>query len=309
MLEKEKIYDVVVIGGGASGMTAAMYASRANLKTAIIESFIFGGQMMNTSDIENYPSISKITGAELSEQMYESSMRFGTDVIYGGVNKITLSDGLKKLHMTERDIVARSVIIATGSNHRQLGLEKEKNFTGKGVSYCAVCDGMFFKDKSIVVVGGGDSAIEEALFLTEYAKEITIVHRRGELRAQKLLQERAFENKKINFLWNTEVESINGIDRLESITLKNKIENKVFDFETDGLFIYVGLDPLTEPFRGLGITNQDGWIVTDENMKTSLDGVFAVGDVRLKSLRQIATAVGDGAIAGYEVYEYLKNKK
>ncbi|WP_406707719.1 thioredoxin-disulfide reductase [Vagococcus fluvialis] len=299
------MYDVIVIGGGAAGMTAAMYSSRANLKTGVIESFMFGGQMMNTSDVENYPSIQNITGAELSEKIYDSSMRFGAETIYASVKKITLIENLKEVHTDNGVILARSIIIATGSHHRELGLDNERELAGKGVSYCAICDGAFFKDKTVTVIGGGDSAIEEAIFLTQYAEEVRVVHRREHLRAQKVLQSRALSNEKINFLWETEVESINGVGKLESVTLKNNRTKEVFDMNTDGMFVYVGLNPLTEPFEELGILDEHGWIITDENMKTSVDGIFAAGDVRKKNLRQIATAVGDGAIAGQEAYEFL----
>lgn len=308
-LKNTTSFDVLVVGAGAAGMTAAMYSSRANLKTGMIESVIYGGQMMNTSDVENFPSFPKITGAVLSQKMYDSCTSFGAETIFANVENVVDLGDIKEVHTSEGIYTAKAVIIATGSTHRELGIEGEREYQGMGVSYCAVCDGAFFKDKIVTVVGGGDSAIEEAIFLTQYAKEVRVVHRREELKAQKIIQERAFSNEKINFIWNAEVIEVKGKNKVSSVILKHTITDHTMELETDGLFIYIGLDPLTSEFRGLGVTDEDGWIVTDEDMKTVVNGIFSAGDVRKKNLRQITTAVGDGAIAGQKSYEYVSKLK
>ena len=252
------MYDTIIIGAGPAGMTAALYAARSNLKVALIEGGLPGGQMNNTSDIEN-------------DQTYET----------------------------------RTVIVATGSKHRPLGVPGEEELNSRGVSYCAVCDGAFFRDQDLLVVGGGDSAVEEALFLTRFAKTVTIVHRRDQLRAQKVLQDRAFANEKVSFIWDSVVKEIKGENRVESVVFENVKTGQVTEQAFGGVFIYVGLDPLSDFVKELNIQDQAGWIVTDNHMKTAVDGIFAVGDVRLKDLRQVTTAVGDGAIAGQEAYKFI----
>jgi len=244
------MYDTIIIGAGPAGMTAALYAARSNLKVALIEGGLPGGQMNNTSDIENYPGYANISGPELAEKMFEE-------------------------------------------------------LNSRGVSYCAVCDGAFFRDQDLLVVGGGDSAVEEALFLTRFAKTVTIVHRRDQLRAQKVLQDRAFANEKISFIWDSVVKEIKGENRVESVVFENVKTGQVTEQAFGGVFIYVGLDPLSDFVKELNIQDQAGWIVTDNHMKTAVDGIFAVGDVRLKDLRQVTTAVGDGAIAGQEAYKFI----
>jgi len=240
------MYDTIIIGAGPAGMTAALYAARSNLKVALIEGGLPGGQMNNTSDIENYPGYANISGPELEEEL-----------------------------------------------------------NSRGVSYCAVCDGAFFRDQDLLVVGGGDSAVEEAIFLTRFAKTVTIVHRRDQLRAQKVLQDRAFANEKIRFIWDSVVKEIKGENRVESVVFENVKTGQVTEQAFGGVFIYVGLDPLSDFVKELNIQDQAGWIVTDNHMKTAVDGIFAVGDVRLKDLRQVTTAVGDGAIAGQEAYKFI----
>ena len=307
---EETIYDVVIIGSGPGGMTAALYTSRSNLKTLILEKGAPGGEMLNTADIENYPGFKSITGPELSHNMYQGAMQFGAEYAYGNVSGIELEGDLKVIHAGKKTYKAYSVIIATGSYHRKLDVPGEEEYAGRGVSYCAVCDGAFFKDKELFVIGGGDSAVEEGVYLTEFAKKVTIVHRRDELRAQKILQDRAFKNEKVDFIWDSVVEGIKGDqDKVSGLVVKNVKTEEVRIVPADGVFIYVGLLPMSDMFKSLGITDNEGWIVTNDKMETAVEGIYAVGDVRLKTLRQIATAVGDGGQAGIEAYHYVEALK
>ena len=299
------MYDTIIIGAGPAGMTAALYAARSNLKVALIEGGLPGGQMNNTSDIENYPGYANISGPELAEKMFEPLENLGVEHLYGFVENIEDHGDIKKVITDDQEFETRTVIVATGSKHRLLGVPGEEELNSRGVSYCAVCDGAFFRDQDLLVVGGGDSAVEEAIFLTQFAKSVTIVHRRDELRAQKVLQDRAFANEKINFIWDSVVKEIKGENRVESIVIENVKTNQVTEHAFGGVFIYVGLDPVSDFTKDLQIQDESGWIVTDDHMKTSVAGVFAVGDVRQKDLRQVTTAVGDGAIAGQEAYKYI----
>lgn len=299
------MYDTIIIGAGPAGMTAALYAARSNLKVALIEGGLPGGQMNNTSDIENYPGYANISGPELAEKMFEPLENLGVEHLYGFVENIEDHGDVKKVITDNEELETRTVIVATGSKHRLLGVPGEEELNSRGVSYCAVCDGAFFRDQDLLVVGGGDSAVEEAIFLTQFAKSVTIVHRRDELRAQKVLQDRAFANEKINFIWDSVVKEIKGENRVESVVIENVKTNQVTEHAFGGVFIYVGLDPVSDFTKDLQIQDESGWIVTDDHMKTRVAGVFAVGDVRQKDLRQVTTAVGDGAIAGQEAYKYI----
>ena len=300
------MYDTIIIGAGPAGMTAALYAARSNLKVALLERGIPGGQMNNTADIENYPGYANISGPELAEKMFEPLENLGVEHLFGLVEKIEDRGNFKEIITEDERFEAKTVIIASGANHRHLGVPGEEDYNSRGVSYCAVCDGAFFRDEDLLVVGGGDSAVEEAIFLTRFAKSVTIVHRRDELRAQKVLQDRAFANEKIRFVWDSVVESIHGDERkVTGVTFKNVKTGELSQAEFGGIFIYVGLDPVSEFAADLGITDEAGWILTDHQMKTSIAGIYAVGDVRQKDLRQITTAVGDGAIASQEAYKYL----
>lgn len=308
-MEKEledRIYDVVVIGAGPGGMTAALYASRSDLDTLILEKGVPGGQLMNTAEIENYSGFKSIDGPDLASNMYEGATAFGAEYSLGDVQEIIDGPDYKKVVASDKVYKTRTVIIATGAEHRKLGIPGEDKLRGRGVSYCAVCDGAFFRNRPLVVVGGGDSAVEEGTYLTQFASEVTIIHRRDELRAQKILQDRAFENEKVNFIWDTVVEEIQGDNKVESLRLKNVKTGEISEFETEGTFIYVGLIPNTEAIQDLGITDEEGWILTDEYMQTSIPGIYAIGDVRQTVLRQVATAVGDGSIAGDQVYKYIQ---
>ena len=299
------MYDTIIIGAGPAGMTAALYAARSNLKVALIEGGLPGGQMNNTSDIENYPGYANISGSELAEKMFEPLENLGVEHLYGFVEAVEDHGDVKKVITDDEEFETRTVIVATGSKHRLLGVPGEEELNSRGVSYCAVCDGAFFRDQDLLVVGGGDSAVEEAIFLTRFAKSVTIIHRRDELRAQKVLQDRAFANEKIKFIWDSVVKEIKGENRVESVVIENVKTGQVTEQAFGGVFIYVGLDPVSDFVQELQIRDQAGWIVTDDHMKTSVAGVFAVGDVRQKDLRQVTTAVGDGAIAGQEAYKYI----
>lgn len=304
-----KKYDVIVIGAGPGGMTAALYASRANLKVALLDRGVYGGQMNNTAEVENYTGFKSILGPDLAEEMYQSAIQFGADFIYGSVEKLTVDDqGIKHIQTDDGEFEAPAVVIATGSQYRKLGVPGEDEYSGKGVSYCAVCDGAFYRNKKVTVVGGGDSAVEESEYLAKLVANVNIVHRRDQLRAQKILQDRAFKNEKIDFTWDTTVTEIVGDGKkVTGVMTHNKKTNEDKLISTDGVFIYIGNVPMTEPFKDLGITNDQGWIITDDEMKTKIPGIFAIGDVRDKKLRQITTAVGDGGIAGQGVFQYLES--
>ena len=300
------MYDTIIIGAGPAGMTAALYTARSNLKVALLEAGIPGGQMNNTADVENYPGYALISGPELAEKMFEPLENLGVEHVFGHVQRIEDQGDFKKVITEDEVYESKTVIIATGAFHRQLNVPGEAEFNSRGVSYCAVCDGAFFRDEDLLVVGGGDSAVEEAIFLTQFAKGVTIVHRRDQLRAQKVLQDRAFANEKISFVWDSVVEAIHGDERkVTGVTFKNIKTGETSQADFGGIFIYVGLDPVSEFVADLGIRDESGWIVTDDHMKTSVAGIYAIGDVRQKDLRQITTAVGDGAIAGQEAYKYI----
>jgi len=309
-MTEEKIYDVIIAGAGPAGMTAAVYTSRANLSTLMIERGIPGGQMANTEDVENFPGFSHILGPDLSNKMFEHAKKFGAEYAYGDIKEIVDGEEYKIVKAGSKEYKARAVIIATGAEYKKLGVPGEKELGGRGVSYCAVCDGAFFKGKELVVVGGGDSAVEEGVYLTRFASKVTIVHRRDQLRAQKILQQRAFNNEKIDFIWNHTVKEIHGTDgKVSSVTLVSTENSEEKEFKTDGVFIYIGMVPLSKPFESLGITNSNGYIETNEKMETKVPGIFAAGDIREKTLRQIVTATGDGSIAAQSAQHYVEELK
>ena len=300
------MYDTLIIGSGPAGMTAALYAARSNLKVGLLERGIYGGQMNNTADIENYPGYELISGPDLAEKMYEPLEKFGVEHLFGQVVEVQTEGMVKKVITEDESFEAKSIILAIGAQHRPLGVSGEAEFNSRGVSYCAVCDGAFFRDQDLLVVGGGDSAVEEAIFLTQFAKSVTIVHRRDELRAQKIIQDRAFSNDKIRFIWDSVVAEIKGDERkVQSVDIRHVKTGEITEHAFGGVFIYVGLDPMSESVANLGITDEQGWVVTNELMETSQPGIFAVGDLRQKHLRQITTAVGDGATAGQQAYHYI----
>ncbi|MEH7252693.1 thioredoxin-disulfide reductase [Neobacillus niacini] len=309
-MSDEKIYDVIIAGAGPAGMTAAVYTSRANLSTLMIERGMPGGQMANTEDVENYPGFESILGPDLSTKMFEHAKKFGAEYAYGDIKEIIDDGGIKTVVAGSKQYKAYSVIISAGAEYKKVGVPGEKELSGRGVSYCAVCDGAFFKQKELFVIGGGDSAVEEGVYLTRFASKVTIVHRRDELRAQKILQDRAFANEKIDFIWNHTIKSINDKDgKVGSVTLVSTQNGEEQELPADGVFIYIGMIPLSKPFVNLGITNENGYIETNEQMETKVKGIFAAGDIREKTLRQIVTATGDGSIAAQSVQHYVEELK
>lgn len=308
--EGSKHYEVIIIGGGPAGLTAGLYASRARLHTLLIENSIFGGQMTTTELIENYPGFPQgVTGPDLSRFMEEQAKRFGMEAVNEEIEEVKLEGDQKSIRTSASTYLCDALIVCTGTEYRKLGVPGELEFRGRGVSYCATCDGAFFKDSQIVVVGGGDSALTEALFLTKFVKELTIIHRRDALRATKIYQERALTNPKIKFLWNSVVHEIKGEDTVRSVLVKNVKTGEVKPLDTEGVFLFVGLTPRTEFLKGLVNLDEGGYIITNENCETSVKGVFAAGDCRKKLLRQVATAVGDGATAAFAAERYLDEKK
>jgi thioredoxin reductase (NADPH) len=303
----EKVYDVIIAGAGPAGMTAALYTSRARMTTLMIEKGLPGGQMTKTEEIENYPGFEMVLGPDLSEKMFEHSKKFGADYIRGDIKEIMDGYPIKTVVVDNKEYKAKSIIIATGAKHRCMGVPGENELSGFGVSYCAVCDGAFFADQELVVVGGGDSAVEEAIFLTRFASKVTIIHRRDELRAQKIIQKRAFENAKIDFIWNHTVEEVLGDGSVSGVLIKDKITGETREFPCSGVFIYVGMDPLSDCVKGLGITNDNGYVIVNEYMQTSVKGIFSAGDVNEKMLRQVITATGDGSVAALSAQHYVEN--
>ena len=302
------INNVIIIGSGPAGYTAAIYAARANLKPILVSGFQPGGQLTITTDVENYPGYEDpIQGPWLMEQMQKQAAHVGTEIINSQVTEVFLNEKIKKLNLDNGTTLnTKTVIISTGAQARWLGLENEAKFQGHGLSACATCDGFFFKDKEVAVIGGGNSAAEEALFLTKFATKVYLVHRRDKLRAEKILQDRLKQNSKIEFIWNSEVTKFNGNDDLESIELLNKQDNKISNLKIDGVFIAIGHDPATQLFKGQLKMDDGGYIITDpDSTKTSIEGVFAAGDVKDKIYRQAVTAAGRGCMAALEVEKYL----
>lgn len=307
------LYDVIILGAGPAGLSAALYAGRACLKTLLIEKAMPGGQITLTNDIENYPGqlLEGESGFSLTERMGQQADKFGVARAYDEITAVDFSGNEKVLTGMNGEYRARTVILATGARPRPIGCENEEAFTGRGISFCATCDGMFFRDMDVYVVGGGDSAVEEAIFLTRFARKVTIIHRRDQLRAVKTIQERAFANEKIDFMWNTVVEKVDGEMSLSEMTVRNVVTGETTiiraneDDGTFGLFAFVGFLPNTSLFEGK-VNMERGYILTDEDMHTSVPGVFAAGDLRVKSLRQVITAAADGAIAAMQCAKYIE---
>jgi thioredoxin reductase (NADPH) len=307
---EKKDYEVIIIGGGPAGLTAALYTARSRLNTLLIEVGLLGGQMTTTDLIENYPGFPQgITGDELSRLMEEQAKRFGLEVVSGDVVEVKLEDDKKVVRTEEGDFICEALIVCTGTEYRKLGVPGEKEFAGKGVSYCATCDGSFFQDSQVVLAGGGDSALTEALYLTRFVKELTIVHRRDVFRGTKIHQERVFASHKIKLLWNSVIQEVKGDSVVQSVLVKNVKTGEVTELPTEGVFVFVGLIPRTQFLKGLVRVDEEGYILTDENGETSVKGVFAAGDCRKKLLRQISTAVGDGATAAFAAEKYLELKE
>ena len=303
------MYDVIIIGGGPAGLTAGLYTSRGRLKTLLIEKGLIGGLVTTTEWVENYPGFEEgIMGAELAQKMQQQATKFGLEIKQAAVERISVNGKSKTITLDDgSQLEAKALILASGAHPRKLKIPGEDEFRGKGVSYCATCDGAFFKDNDIAVVGGGDSAVQEAIYLTKFAKTIHIIHRRDKLRAEKILQERAFSNPNIKFVWDSVVEKIDGDNSgVTSLRIKNLKTDENTTIDVQGVFIYIGYNPNTEFMAGLANLDKENYLITDENMSTSSPGVYAAGDVRAKQLKQIATAVGDGAIAGVEAEKYIE---
>lgn len=308
MLEKE--FDVVILGGGPAGFSAGIYTARGNVSTAILDVSMLGGQPSNYLELENYPAFMKIGGFELMEKFEEHADMFGVQKFpMQEIGVIDLVASPKIIRTKDVEFRAKSVIIATGAKPMKLGVKGEEEFTGRGVSYCAVCDGAFYKDKVVAIVGGGNSAVEEAIYLTKFASKVYIIHRRDELRADKIIQDRAANNEKIEFVLNSVVCEIQGQDLVNNLILKNTKTDEMFNLAVDGVFPYIGITPNVENISGQITQDKAGFIITDETMKTSIDGVFAIGDVRKTPLRQVITAASDGAIAGVYAVKYIESLK
>ena len=305
---EKKNFDVVILGGGPAGFSAAIYAARGAVSTAIVDVNMLGGQPSNYLELENYPGFQLVGGYDLMEKFEEHADKFGVKKFpMQEIEKVDLAQ--KKIYTKEYEFSAKSIIIATGAQPQKLGVLGEKEFVGRGVSYCAVCDGGFYKDKAVAVVGGGNSAIEEAIYLTKFAKKVYVIHRRDKLRADKIIQERAFKNQKIEFIWNSIVFEIQGENTVKSILLKDTQTDKTSKLDVDGIFPYIGISPNTELFSGQLNQDKYGFIITDTTMATSVDGVYAIGDVRNTPLRQVVTAASDGAIGATYALRYIEQTK
>lgn len=299
-------YDLIIIGAGPAGLTAALYSARSKLKTLCIEKLMTGGQLAGYEDLENYPGVQHTTGPDVAMQMAEQSEKFGAEKLYAEVQAIELDGKFRIIKTTEGDFTAKAVIVASGAKPRLLSCPGELELRGRGVSYCATCDAAFFEGGDVLVVGGGNSAVEEAHYLTKFADKVTIIHRRDTLRATKIAQDRAFSNPKLQFVWNSVVERINGSDVVETVEIRNIKTGELATLRTNGIFIYVGSEANTDFVRGLLNLDENGYIITDENMCTNVPGIYAAGDIRAKLLRQVVTAVADGAIAAYHAEKYME---
>ncbi len=310
-----KIYDMIIIGAGPAGLTAALYAGRSRLSVLLIEKAADGGQIAITSDVENYPGqkVGGETGPELIERFTAQAEHFGAERVSGNVSKVELEGEVKKVYVGRNEDLyeAKTVVLATGAHPRKLEIPGEAEFTGKGVSYCATCDANFFEDFEVFVIGGGDSAVEEAMYLTNFARKVYLVHRRDELRAAKSIQERAFRNEKLEIIWDSVPERLEGEGMLSKIVLRNRKTDEITEYEADeedgllGCFVFVGNLPNSELFKDQINCDERGYAVADEDCKTNIPGVYVVGDVRVKSLRQVVTAAADGAIAAMQAEAYL----
>ncbi len=302
----DKIYDVIIIGGGPAGYTSALYMSRAGFETLVLEKFSAGGQMTQTSQIDNYPGFDEgVDGFTLGFKMQQGAERFGAKTLQTEVKSVDLKDKIKAIETADGKFLAKSVIIATGAEHRHLGLENEEDLIGKGVGYCAACDGMFYKNKTVVVVGGGNSAAHDAILLSKICGKVILVHRRDTLRAEKVYHEPLLKTENVEFLWNSVVSEILADNKVTGVKVKNTVDGSEKEIKAEGVFISIGRAPVTELFKGQLNIDKNGYIITDETTKTNIDGVFAVGDVRTKPVRQIVTAVADGATASHFAEEYM----
>lgn len=300
------VYDTIIIGGGPAGLSAGLYASRSRMDTLLIERAKYGGQVTTTDEIENYPgSIEDTTGASLSERMRKQAEEFGTKFVKDEIQEVQLEGSIKVVKGRKETYEAKTIIIATGANPRLSGFKNENELRGRGVSYCATCDADFFMDLDVAVIGGGDSAITEAIYLTKFAETVTVIHRRDSLRAAKSLQEKAFANSKIKFIWDSVVDEAIGDEILEGLVVRNVKTGEKTNVKFDGCFVFVGYNPISQLFEGKINMDKNGYIITDEDMRVNIPGVYAAGDIRVKSLRQVITAAADGAIAATTAEAYI----
>lgn len=307
------MYDVIIIGAGPAGLTAGLYASRAKLKTLIIEKLVDGGQIVGTADVENYPgALDKTTGPSLIDRMATQAKEFGAEKVYESVVEVDLNSQPKMVKTSDNEYKTKTVIIATGAKPKKIGCKGEDKFSGRGISFCATCDGPFSEGMHTYVVGGGDAAVEEAIFITKFAEKVTIIHRRDSLRAAKSIQEKAFNNEKIDFMWNSQVVEIKGDKFIESFIVEDTITGERREiFPPEGqkrhsIFVFIGYNPNNELLQGK-LELKNGYVNTNEDMETSIPGVYAAGDIRLKSLRQVVTATADGAIAAVNAEKYVES--
>ncbi len=303
-----KTWDVIIIGGGGAGLTAALYTSRAKLSTLLLEKLVPGGQIALTDVVENYPGFPEgITGPEISQKMEAQAKKYGTEFLYEEVRGLSKQGKNFEVKTASGAHQTRSIILAAGASFRTLGVGGEKELTGRGVSYCATCDGAFFKDKEIIVVGGGDSAMQEGLFLTRFANTVTVIHRRDKLRASPILQERAHKDPKIKFVWDTVVEKVQGEKKVEGVKLKNLKSGDSSDFRTDGVFVFIGHDPNTSFLKGFVEFDEAGYVKAGDGLKTSVPGVFAAGEIRGGAVKQLVAACGEGCEAALAAQAYLEH--
>lgn len=302
-----ELYDLVIVGGGPAGLTAGIYAMRGGLRTVLIEKLAPGGQIALTEAVENYPGFPQISGAELTHLMEEHARKFGVAIVNEEVVCIDDEENGKIIRTNDISYTARTVIVASGAKPKKLGVKGEERFIGKGVSFCAICDGRFFQNRNVCVVGGGDSAIQEALYLSKLAGRVYVVHRRSQLRTEKITQEKAFSNPKIEFVWDSLVEEISGNGKVESVLVRNVKNDKERRLTVGGVFVYVGNTPNTE-FIDVK-KDENNFIITNDHLETSMIGVYAAGDCRAKPLRQVATAVGDGALAAFQAGRFIEDSK
>jgi len=301
-------FDTVILGGGPAGLSAGIYASRGAVSTAIVDMNMFGGQPSNYLELENYPGFQVVGGYDLMEKFEEHADKFGVKKFpMQEIQSIDLNS--KRIITSENEFNAKTIIIATGAQPMKLGVPGEKEFVGRGVSYCAVCDGAFYRNKVVAVVGGGNAAVEEAMYLTKFADKVYLVHRRDELRADKIVQERAFKNEKIEFVWNSIVTEIKGENLVDTVVLENVKTHEISNLSVNGVFPYIGIVPNVENISGQLLQDAGGFIITDETMATSVEGVFAVGDVRKTPLRQVITAASDGAVGAVYAVKYIETHK
>lgn len=300
------MYDIIIVGAGPAGLSAAVYGLRAGKSVLLLEKESYGGQIINTPEIENYPGIKKISGYEFAENLYQQAVDLGAEIVFEAVTAIETEEDIKKVFTAQNEYLCKTVILATGATHRKLGIEREEEMVGKGVSYCATCDGMFFKGKDVAVAGGGNTALQDALFLSNYCRKVYLIHRREEFRGEKRLEAALREKDNIEFVLNCQVTALNGEKTLTSVTVRDKNTEKEKELSVSGIFIAVGQEPQSQIVQNMIDTDEGGYIISGEECYTNCSGIFTAGDCRTKSIRQLATAVSDGAVAALKACEYME---